>query len=56
MRLLLYNPNSDAGLTSLLGKAISPLFDREDTIGLATAKQGPRFIGSAEAIAVAHGP
>ena len=28
--------------------------DREDTIGLATAKQGPRFIGSAEAIAVAH--
>ena len=54
MRLLLYNPNSDAGLTSLLGEAISPLLDREDTIGLATAKQGPRFIGSAEAIAVAH--
>jgi allantoin racemase len=54
MRLLLYNPNSDAGLTSLLGQAVSPLLDRKDTIGLATAEQGPRFIGSAEAVAAAR--
>jgi allantoin racemase len=54
MRLLLYNPNSDAGLTSLLGQAVSPLLDRRDTIGVATSERGPRFIGSAEAIALAR--
>jgi allantoin racemase len=54
MRLLLYNPNSDAGLTLRLSQAISLLLDREDTIGVATAERGPRFIGSAEAIALAR--
>jgi allantoin racemase len=54
MRLLLYNPNSDADLTSLLAEAASPLLHAEDTIGVATAEQGPRLIGSAEAIASAR--
>jgi allantoin racemase len=54
VRLLLYNPNSDATLTSRLGEAISSLLTAHDTIELATAEDGPRFIGSKETIVAAR--
>ena len=46
MRLLLHNPNSNAGLTYRLGAAAAPFLLSGQTLKLSTATRGPAFIGS----------
>ena len=54
MRLLLFNPNTNAGLTESLGHALSRRLDANDHLHTATAAAGAAFIDSEAAIAVAR--
>jgi allantoin racemase len=54
VNLLLYNPNTDAGLTDRLARAIAPHIGAGDSLDVATAPRGPTFIGSDETIATAR--
>ena len=54
MRFLLYNPNSNVGLTAELGRALQPFLHSGDSLDTATPPAGPRFIGSDDTIALAR--
>ena len=55
MRLLLYNPNTDASLTARLSLAMARSLAPGDELKTSTSNKGASFIGSAETIAVAKG-
>jgi Asp/Glu/hydantoin racemase len=54
VRLLLYNPNTDAALTERLAAMVSESLDPADTLVTRTAREGPAFIGSGDTIAAAR--
>lgn len=54
MRLLLHNPNANTELTAALGRSLAQVLAPGDELRLATAGQGPQFIGSNETIAAAR--
>ena len=54
MRLLLYNPNTNAELTLRLARAARPHLAAADTLEVATASQVPQFLGSEDSIADAR--